>query len=92
MSELIEYNNQVPYGWQIVNFNDIYSSVPLNKIKIKQKDYLIKGDYPIIDQGQGLIGGYFNNIKYLINEEPPFIVFGDHTKVKKFINFILQHQ
>jgi type I restriction enzyme S subunit len=87
MSELIEYNNQVPYGWQIVNFNDIYSSVPLNKIKIKQKDYLIKGDYPIIDQGQGLIGGYFNNIKYLINEEPPFIVFGDHTKVKKFINF-----
>jgi len=87
MSELIEYNLPIPNGWKIINFNDTYNSVTLNKIKIKQKDYLSKGNYPVVDQGQGLIGGYFDNIQYVINEEPPFLVFGDHTKVKKFINF-----
>lgn len=87
MSELIEYNLPIPNGWEIINFNDTYSSVTLNKIKIKQKDYLTKGNYPVVDQGQEQIGGYFDNIQYVINEEPPFLVFGDHTKVKKFINF-----
>jgi type I restriction enzyme S subunit len=87
MSELIEYSLPIPNGWEIINFNDTYSSVTLNKIKIKQKDYLTKGNYPVVDQGQELIGGYFDNIQYVINEEPPFLVFGDHTKVKKFINF-----
>jgi type I restriction enzyme S subunit len=87
MSELIEYNLSIPNGWEIINFNDTNSSVTLNKIKIKQKDYLTKGNYPVVDQGQELIGGYFDNIQYVINEEPPFLVFGDHTKVKKFINF-----
>jgi type I restriction enzyme S subunit len=87
MSELIEYNFQIPIGWGIVKFNETCSIVPLNKIKIKQKDYLIKGNHPVVDQGQELIGGYFDNINYLVKEEPPFIVFGDHTKVKKFINF-----
>jgi type I restriction enzyme S subunit len=87
MSELIEYNFQIPIGWKIAKFNETCSIVPLNKIKIKQKDYLIKGNHPVVDQGQELIGGYFDNINYLVKEEPPFIVFGDHTKVKKFINF-----
>jgi restriction endonuclease S subunit len=87
MSDLIEYNSPIPDGWEIMNFNETYTSVTLNKIKIKQKDYLTKGNYPVVDQGQELIGGYFDDIKYLIDEEPPFVVFGDHTKVKKFLNF-----
>lgn len=87
MSELIEYTSTIPDGWEIMNFNETYTSVTLNKIKIKQKDYLTKGNYPVVDQGQELIGGYFDNIQYVIKEEPPFLVFGDHTKVKKFINF-----
>ena len=87
MSELIEYTSPIPDGWEIMNFNETYTSVTLNKIKIKQKDYLTKGNYPVVDQGQELIGGYFDNIQYVIKEEPPFLVFGDHTKVKKFINF-----
>lgn len=87
MSELIEYTSPIPDGWEIMNFNETYTSVTLNKIKIKQKDYLTIGNYPVVDQGQELIGGYFDNIQYVIKEEPPFLVFGDHTKVKKFINF-----
>ena len=45
------------------------------------------GRFPVIDQGQELIGGYYNDEKLIIPDEPPYIIFGDHTKVKKFINF-----
>jgi len=34
-----------------------------------------------------LIGGYYNDKNLVIPNEPPYVIFGDHTKVKKFINF-----
>ena len=43
MSELIEYTSPIPDRWEIMNFNETYTSVTLNKIKIKQKDYLATG-------------------------------------------------
>ena len=35
--------------------------------KTKQKDYLPKGQLPVIDQGQQLIGGYSSPQKILCN-------------------------
>jgi len=42
---------------------------------------------PIIDQGSKYIGGYTNDFSKKIDCELPVIVFGDHTKIIKFINF-----
>lgn len=80
-------NNKLPKDWEWVKLNEISDKVSLNKIKIKQKQYLQEGKYPVIDQGQDLIGGYFNDEKLIVPNEPPYIIFGDHTKIKKFINF-----
>lgn len=55
--------------------------------KVKQKEYLTEGLYPVIDQGQPLIGGYTDDETLLVKTELPVIVFGDHTKVKKFVDF-----
>jgi type I restriction enzyme S subunit len=55
--------------------------------KTKQKDYLSQGALPIIDQGHVLIGGYTDDISKQIPCNLPVIVFGDHTKVVKYINF-----
>ena len=55
--------------------------------KTKQKDYLDKGALPIIDQGQELIGGYTNHINLQLSCTLPVIVFGDHTRAVKFIDF-----
>ncbi|MCZ2101381.1 MAG: restriction endonuclease subunit S [Chitinophagales bacterium] len=74
-------------NWKIKKLGEVCDKISLNKIKIKQKEYLIEGKYPVIDQGQELIGGYFNNEDLLVPNEPPYIIFGDHTKVKKFIPF-----
>ncbi len=61
-------------------------NIPIGN-KIKQKHYLPKGLLPVIDQGKELIGGYTNDISKQIDCETPVIVFGDHTKNVKYINF-----
>ncbi len=75
------------YNWKQKKLIEVCDKISLNKIKIKQKDYLFEGKYPVIDQGQELIGGYYNNEDLLVPNDPPYIIFGDHTKVKKFIPF-----
>jgi type I restriction enzyme S subunit len=84
---MTEQITKLPKDWKWVKLNEICDKVSLNKIKIKQKQYLPEGKYPVIDQGQDLIGGYFNDEKLIVPNEPPYIIFGDHTKIKKFINF-----
>lgn len=60
--------------------------VPPDK-KTKQKDYLKKGQLPIVDQGQSLIGGYTDDANMTVECELPAIVFGDHTRAVKYITF-----
>ena len=55
--------------------------------KTKQKDYLPKGQLPIIDQGQQLIGGYSDNLDLQLSCNLPVIVFGDHTRAVKYVDF-----
>ncbi|MDD6357690.1 MAG: restriction endonuclease subunit S [Bacteroidales bacterium] len=65
---------------------EIIDKVPI-EFKVKQKDYLPKGKFPVVDQGQDLIGGFVDDESLLVKTELPIIVFGDHTKAKKFIDF-----
>lgn len=55
--------------------------------KIKQKDYLKEGSFPVIDQGQTIIGGYSNDSTKCVNGVLPLLVFGDHTRCVKYITF-----
>lgn len=87
MSEKIKYEYEIPVGWSLVEFPQTFQSVSLNGIKIKQKQYQQNGKYPVVDQGQDLIGGYYDNDELVVSGNPPFVIFGDHTKVKKYVNF-----
>jgi type I restriction enzyme, S subunit len=82
-----ETGNTIPKHWQVKKLGEVCDKLSLNKIKIKQRDYLQEGKYPVVDQGQELIGGYYNDENFVVPNEPPYIIFGDHTKVKKFVNF-----
>lgn len=57
------------------------------EVKTKQKEYLTYGALPIIDQGQALISGYTNDTSKKIKCTLPVIVFGDHTRIVKYIDF-----
>ncbi len=50
-------------------------------------DYQESGEYPVIDQGQSLVAGWTNDDRGLIATGLPVIVFGDHTRVFKYIDF-----
>lgn len=69
-----------------IPFNKAFINVPVGKYKIQENKYLQKGDYKIVDQGKSLVAGYSNEKEFL-RTDFPYILFGDHTKVVKFIDF-----
>jgi type I restriction enzyme S subunit len=73
--------------WERDNYFKTIKKYSTNKRKIKEKEYLSTGKLPVIDQGQSLIGGYTDRNDCKIECELPVIVFGDHTKIVKFVNF-----
>jgi type I restriction enzyme S subunit len=51
----------VPTSWEIISFQKAVSVLSDKGKRIKQKEYLQSGEFPIIDQGQDHIGGYTND-------------------------------
>jgi len=78
---------KLPEGWVIAPFNLLFNNVTSSNLKLKQKLYGQNGKYSVVDQGQALIGGYTDRAELLHPASSPVIVFGDHTRCVKFINF-----
>lgn len=76
---------EIPEGWSVSKVNDILANVPKTK-KYKTNEYKLGSKYPIIDQSTEYICGYTDNENDLLDYED-CIVFGDHTKCVKYINF-----
>ena len=55
--------------------------------KLQTGEYRATGKYPIIDQGQGFVAGWTDNERGLISTCLPVIIFGDHTRVFKYVDF-----
>lgn len=69
------------------NFDIIIEDITSKYKKIRQDDYLEEGSYPIIDQGKAFIAGFSNKIANENNDYLPLIIFGDHTKAIKYVDF-----
>lgn len=54
-------------------------------IKIEEGSYRKQGKYPIISQEKEFISGFTNLTP--IDEKKPFIIFGDHTCIVKYVDF-----
>jgi type I restriction enzyme S subunit len=77
----------LPEEWEIAEFKKCISTKSIKVGKIKQQEYKVYGKYPVIDQGQELIGGYWDNEKDVYKENLPVIIFGDHTRIIKYVDF-----
>ena len=55
--------------------------------KIPKKDFKESGLFPIISQEEDYINGYWNNENDLFKIKKPIVIFGDHTKKVKYIDF-----
>ncbi len=76
----------LPSSWETLEVDASCTQVSIKK-KIAAKEYLEKGSLAIVDQGAALIGGYWNDLSNTIDTQLPVIVFGDHTRILKYIDF-----
>lgn len=67
-------------------FDDCIESVKYTT-KLQSKDFLPEGKYPIISQEEDLISGYWNNDNDVFHAPRPLVIFGDHTRVLKYVDF-----
>lgn len=72
-------------SFKMLSFDKIANTVNVKAFQVNKSDYQEKGKTPIVDQGQLFIAAYSNSNK--VFAEVPFILFGDHTRVIKWIDF-----
>ncbi len=73
-------------GWQTTPFEDCIEQVTYTT-KIQRKDFLSEGTFPIVSQEEDLINGRWENEADLFKVERPLVLFGDHTRSFKYVDF-----
>lgn len=58
-----------------------------NGAKLQTREYQKSGKYPVIDQGQAMIAGWTDDEGGVISDQLPVIVFGDHSRTFKYVDF-----
>ncbi len=72
--------------WEEKTLGEVLNKVQYTS-KIQSKLYKKEGKYPIISQEDTFISGYWDNPNDVYHVKHPIVVFGDHTKVVKYIDF-----
>ena len=76
----------IPESWEWVRLTEVTFAVGNKSNQIQTKEILLEGEIPVVSQGQSLIDGYSTQIEKMI-DELPLVMFGDHTKNVKYIDF-----
>jgi len=75
-------------GWKEIEFTkSILQNTVSRSNQINASEILDNGYFPVIDQGKAYIAGYTNDESKLIKDGLPYIIFGDHTRCFKYIDF-----
>lgn len=73
------------HNWEYKQFTDIATSIT-PRIKVDKSDYLLEGPVPIISQEESYISGYWDNLDDITPHNGPVIIFGDHSRVLKYVD------
>ncbi|MDD7589793.1 MAG: restriction endonuclease subunit S [Candidatus Onthomorpha sp.] len=76
----------VPEGWEKKKVGDMISKIQRTK-QVTTNNYQASGKIPVIDQSRNYIAGYTDDAECLVRVTVPYIVFGDHTRILKYIPF-----
>ena len=76
----------VPEGWIKEEIGKIIKKVHRTK-QIVASEYNDEGSIPIVDQSRAFVAGYTNDLEARVDFGIPIIVFGDHTRIVKLIQF-----
>jgi len=90
MQKLLTGENRLPgydEKWEKVDFEEVFIRIPIKKNQIKTNEYLKSGKFPVVDQGKEKIVAYSNDELKVFQVDSGVIIFGDHTRERKFIDF-----
>lgn len=83
-----EIQFDIPESWEWTRLETVTYSIGSKSNQIKQSEILLEGKYPVVSQSVNKIEGYSNEGSKLLKVEPlSVIVFGDHSKTIKLIDF-----
>lgn len=74
-------------SWPRVHFLETCDDVSGGNAKTPLTEVTSDGSLPIVDQGASPIAGYVNELARIHKSDLPVIVFGDHTRRLKFVDF-----
>ena len=73
-------------GWTYKGFEDCLIKAKKTK-QVQTSEYNIGTKYPIISQEDKMVSGYCDDESLLYHINCPVVVFGDHTRVLKYVDF-----
>ena len=76
----------IPEGWEKAEVGSCISKIARTK-QVMTADMLETGTIPVVDQSRSFVAGYTNDTETIVDLGVPVIVFGDHTRVLKYIQF-----
>jgi hypothetical protein len=82
-----EFPFAVPHGWEWCAATYPAYLIPDRDKKIPTSKILPRGKFPVVDQGKVLIRGFTDNAECVIKLDGPIVLFGDHTRESKYIDF-----
>lgn len=77
----------LPQGWEWVRFPGCYFGIGSKANQIQANQYQATGEIPVVDQGKAFIAGFTDDKERVLEIDKPVIVFGDHTKNIKLVDF-----
>jgi len=78
---------KLPEGWAWCKLGDITKTIATKPYQILQSEIEKNGDFPVISQGTNYIEGFSSDETKVLKVEDFIIVFGDHTRAVKYIDF-----
>ena len=76
----------IPEGWEKKKIGSMISKVHRTK-QVPTAEYKNSGRIPIIDQSKNYIAGYTDDNECSVELDVPAIIFGDHTRILKYVTF-----
>jgi type I restriction enzyme, S subunit len=74
--------------WKTCCFSDSFVKNNVGRHnQIPAKNIALVGRFPVVDQGQEFISGYCDDENKVIDFNLPLIIFGDHTRCFKYVDF-----
>ena len=73
--------------WLLAPLEKIVTTISAKPYQIKQSEIVKEGKIPVVSQSKILVEGFSNNFSKILDYKTDVVIFGDHTRNLKIIDF-----